>query len=192
MPKITKLEAVGSFFIGKGDIIIADALTLASQGLSDIANPISLGDIKEGSTKWTGNAPKFTEYKNEKGEVVVSAPVNGDYGVEFTVMSFSQAMQAKLLAASTVATTFAANGITPTGSTVTGFGSAMPVLNCPLMVVNTDLNKIIVFPNAQIISQMVEDSGATVIKVIAKAQKVDTTKLKTVMQIEGAANYTTA
>lgn len=192
MPKILKVESVGSMFIGKGDIVIADALTLATQGLADIANPLSLGDIKEGSTKWTGDAPKFTEYKNEKGEVVASAPVGGNYGVEFTVMSFSQVVQAKLLGAKTVATTFAANGIAATGSVVSGFGVAMPVLNCPLMVMNTDLNKIIVFPNAQIISQMVEDGGATVIKVIAKAQKVDTVKLQTVMQIEGAANYTTA
>lgn len=184
------VESIGTFFTGRGDIAIADALVLATGGLNDIMNPTSLGDIKEGSTKWTGNAPKFTEYKNEQGEVVCAVPVQGDYGAEFIVMNFSAAMQAKLLGSAAVVTTFAAGDVAAVGATVTGFGVAMPIIYGPIMFLNTDKNQVVVFPNAEIVSQMIDDGGQTVIKCTVKALKVSTTKLKTVMMIRGAVSYT--
>lgn len=187
---ISKLEAVGSFFNGRGDIIVASPLTLATASLADITNPLSLGDIKEGSTKWTGEAPKFNEVKNEQGEAIITVPVNGTYGVEFTVLSFSAEMQDKLLGANSISTTFATGDFAAVGATVSGFGVDMPVLECPVILANTDLNQMIVFPNAKIVSQMIDDNGVTCIKCTVTAQKVDTAKLQTVMHVKGAAQYT--
>jgi hypothetical protein len=190
MAKISKVDTLSpSYLVGKGDIVIADPLAIGTVGLEAITNASSLGNIKEGSTKWTGDAPKFTEYKNEQGEVVCAVPVQGNYGAEFIVQSFSAAMQAKLLSGSAVATTFTAAGVMDVTSTVTGFGVKMPIYYGPIMFLNTDKNVVVVFPNAEIISQMVDDGGQTAIKCTVKALKVDTAKLQTVMVITGAAQY---
>lgn len=189
MSKIQKLEPIGDFFVGKGDIIICAPLDLATATLADLTGLTSLGDIKQESCQWTGDAPTFNEFKNENGEVVVSVGVKGTFGVEFTVMSFSEKVQERLLKGAAVATTFAADSAFATNSKVAGFGSEVPVIECPIIVLNTEKNKAIIFPNAKIISQPIEDGGLTSIKCTVTAQKVDTAGLKTVMFVSGDAQY---
>ena len=55
---IGKIDTVGSFFVGQGDIIVFDKpANYASTALSDLANPKSLGDIHLDSTNFTGDDP---------------------------------------------------------------------------------------------------------------------------------------
>lgn len=186
--KITKIDTVGDFFIGNGDILGFLPLVLATAGIADLDGAFSFGDIKTGTAKWTGNAPTLTPFNNEQGETVYSLPVNGTYGFEFQVMSTSPAMQAKLLGSVAIVETFAVGDIVDVTGSVTGFSASKP-LYCPIAVVNTDKNKMFVFPNATVVSQLIDDGGNAAIKCIVTANKVDTTDLKTVTFVKGILNY---
>lgn len=190
--KIVKIESIGDYFAGNGDIVGFAALELIAGKLPDLTGAFSFGDVKTGTAKWTGTAPALTAFKNEQGETVYNLPVNGDYGFEFQVMSTSAVMQAKLLGGVdlTLTNTFALGDVAAIGSKVSGFGVAMPTIDCPIAVINLDKSKMFVFPNATIISQIVDDGGNAAIKCIVTANKVDTLTLKTVMFVDGKPNYT--
>jgi len=190
--KITKIESIGDYFVGNGDIVMFDALDLLLGKVPDLTGAMSLGDIKTGTSKWSGTAPALTAFKNEQGETVYNLPVNGDYGFEFQVMSTSAIMQAALLGGVdlTDASTFTLGDVVGVGSKVSGFGTVLPAVECPIGVINLDKSKMFLFPNATIISQIVDDGGNAAIKCIVTANKVDTLTLKTVMFIDGAPNYT--
>lgn len=194
--KITNLDTVSELFKGKGDIVLFDALNLSSGTLAALTGAKSLGDIKLDSTTWTGDAPTETLVKNEQNEVVTSSTVAGTFGFEFTVLSTSTSMMQKLMAAGIITQTFVAGDTFLPSSVVLGFGTSLPVVECPIAVMNESLNKTIIYPNGKITSSLAMDGGVTCIKCKVTAQKVDTATLKTVMIVTNASaattvNYTT-
>lgn len=188
--KITNLESIGEYFTGNGDVVIFDQLTLSSAGLTSLRGAKSIGDIKKDTLKWNGSDPNESQIKNEQDEVIVSKTEAGAFGFEFTALSTSAAMLAKLIGATTISETFVTGDTFAVGSVVTGFGTALPVIECPVAIFNADLGKAFVFPNGKITSSLATEDGVACLKCKVTAQKVDTAKLKTVMFVKGAANYT--
>lgn len=193
MPVVVgQIDAVSELFNGQGDIIVFDKpADLASATLKTLANPKSLGDIKLDSTSWSGDDPTVNLIKNEQGETVITTVEAGSFGFEFTAMSTSAAMLTKLFGAESVSASFTTNtDLFATSSTVTGFGTSPTIVECPIMVVNSTLNKSIIFPNAQIVSNLTIEDKVYCIKCKVTAKNINTANLKTVMIVNGAVDYT--
>lgn len=193
MPTVVgKVDAVSELFNGQGDIIVFDKpVDLSTATLKTLANPKSLGDIKLDSTSWSGDDPTVNLIKNEQGETVITTVEAGTFGFEFTAMSTSQDMLIKLFGASAVSASFTTNtDLFATGSAVTGFGTTPTIVECPIMVVNSTLNKSIIFPNAEIVSNLTIEDKVYCIKCKVTAKNINTNDLKTVMIVSGAVDYT--
>ena len=186
------IDAVSELFNGQGDIIVFDKpADLASATIKTLANPKSLGDIKLDSTSWSGDDPTVNLIKNEQGETVITTVEAGTFGFEFTAMSTSAAMLTKLFGAESVSASFTTNtDLFATSSTVTGFGTSPTIVECPIMVVNSTLNKSIIFPNAEIVSNLTIEDKVYCIKCKVTAKNINTANLKTVMIVNGAVDYT--
>lgn len=190
MATVAKFESLGKFFVGQGDMLIFDApADYSSATLATLANPKSLGDIKNGSTSWTGEAVSETIVKNEQGINVFSYVQSGSLGFEATILSTSPAMIEKFLKGTSLTETFTASDTFAVGSEVVGFGTALPVIECPIAIVNDTLNRTLIFPRAKITGALEIADNATSIKITVTAQSIDTEHLKTGVIINGAVNY---
>ena len=99
-------------------------------------------------------------------------------------------MLTKLFGASAVSAAFVTNtDLFATDSVVTGFGTTPTIVECPIMVVNSTLNKSIIFPNAEIVSNLTIEDKVYCIKCKVTAKNINTANLKTVMVISGAVDY---
>ena len=192
MAVVGKIDAVSELFNGQGDLIIFDKpADYSAATLLTFANPKSLGDIKLDSTSWAGDDPTVNIIKNEQGETVVTTVEAGTFGFEFTAMSTSAAMLTKLFGAEAVSASFTTDTtLFATGSTVTGFGVNPTIVECPIMIVNSTLNKSIIFPYAEIVSNLTIEDKVYCIKCKVTAKNINTANLKTVMMIKGAVDYT--
>ncbi|MEG2151459.1 MAG: hypothetical protein RRY36_09605, partial [Bacteroidaceae bacterium] len=92
-------ESLGEFFVGQGDMMFFDPiLDYTAKTLADLKNGKSFGNIKEGSTSWTGEAITDTIVKNEQGNVIVTTPTAGTLAFEAVLTEMDNAMVKKLLA----------------------------------------------------------------------------------------------
>lgn len=187
---IGKIDTVGSFFVGQGDIIVFDKpADLAAAKLSTLTNPKSLGDIHLDSTDFTGDDPTLNPLKNEQGQIYYSTVEEGTFGFEFFVPSTSEAMLTQFLAAEVITDTFTgANGFSA-GSTVVGFMHKPTVSERPIQIINDALNQSLVVPNAKLVAAPSMQDRVSGIKISVIAQKIDTDFLKTVMKTFGAVDY---
>ena len=190
MGQVAQLESVSTIFSGISDLVIFDAVAdYAAATVKSLANPKSLNDIKLDSTSFTGDAPTETQVKNEKGGVVVSTAVAGTNKFEFICYNTSAVMLQKLLKGAAKTETFVTGTDTfALGSTITAFGDSLPILECPIMVVNDVANQAVLYPKAKIVSAVILDSKVLAIKCTVTAQSIKTTALETVMVIRGAVN----
>ena len=189
---VGKIDAVGELFNGQGDLILFDKpADYSTATLLTLANPKSLGDIKLDSTSWSGDDPTVNIIKNEQGETVVTTVEAGTFGFEFTAMSTSAAMLTKLFGAEAVSASFTTDTtLFATGSAVTGFGVNPTIVECPIMIANSTLDKSIIFPYAEIVSNLTIEDKVYCIKCKVTAKNINTANLKTVMMIKGAVDYT--
>ena len=189
---ITKLDTIGNFFVGQGDMIVFDEITdYAAASLSSFANPASLGDIHLDSTNLTGDDPTLTPLKNEQGKTYYSTVEEGTFGFEFFVSSTSDDMLEAMMNAEVITDTFTgANGFS-VGSTVIGAMHKSTVTQRPIMIVNDTQNRSLVVPKAKIITNLAMQGKAIGIMVRVNAENIDTASLKTVMFVNGALDYTT-
>ena len=184
------IDSVGELFNGQGDIIIFDKpVDYSAATLVTLANPKSLGDIKLDSTTWSGDDPTVNIIKNEQGETVVTTVESGTFGFEFTAMSTSAAMLAKLMGGISISPTFTADTLIAPGSTVTGFGTNPTIIECPIMIANSTLDKSIIFPYAEIVSNLSIEDKIYCIKCKVTAKNINTAALKTVMIVKGGIGY---
>jgi hypothetical protein len=193
--QITKIDAVSTIFSGISEIAICDApADYATATLASLTNWKSLNDIKLDSTNFTGDAPTETLVKNEKGAVVVSTAVAGTNKFEFICYNTSATVLQKMLKASAKSESgaFAADDLFAQTSTVHGFGDSLPILECPIMVVNDVANQAVLFAKAKIVSTMVLDSKVLAIKCTVTAQDISTAYLSTAMVIRGALDVNNA
>lgn len=187
---IGKIDTVGSFFVGQGDIIVFDKpANYATTALSDLANPKSLGDIHLDSTNFTGDDPTLTPLKNEQGLAYYTTVENGTFGFEFFVPSTSSDMLKALMNAEVVTDTFTTGGAFAVGSTITGAMHKSTIVEKPIMIVNDTKNRALVVPKAKIVSSLAMQDKVSGIMVRVNAENIDTTDLKTVMFVDGAIAY---
>lgn len=187
---INKLDTVGSFFVGQGDIIIfSKPANYASASLSSLTNAQSLGDILLDSTNLTGEDPTLTPLRNEQGQTFYSTVEEGTFGFEFFVPSTSDDMLEAMMNAEVINDTFTGDNAFSASSTVVGVGHRSTVTERPIMIVNDTLNKALVVPRARIVTNLSMQERVIGIMVRVNADKIDTEDLKTIMFVEGAIEY---
>lgn len=191
--QITKIDAVSTIFSGISEVALCTApADYATATLASLDGWKSLNDVKLDSTNFTGDAPTETLVKNEKGSVVVSTAVAGTNKFEFICYNTSATMLLKMLKATDKTPVFAADDVFAVSSTVTGFGDSLPILECPIMVINDVANQAVLFPKAKIVSTMILDSKVLAIKCNVTAENVSTAALSTAMVIRGALDVNNA
>ena len=194
---INKVDTITSCFTGQGDIVLFAAITDANYATADLASlvtGVTLGDIYNGSTSWTGDDATLESIKNEQGNIVCSRGVAGTYAFEFTSVSMS-IERAKLFLGATDITNPATLPTWMAASPVpdmVGFGTTLPIVTRPIALFNQDKTKMLVFPKAKIVSSVTMDGTNVMIKSSVQAEIIDTTNLKTVMLIDAAPVYATA
>ena len=191
--QITKMDTVSTIFSGISEIALCTApANYTTATLASLDGWKSLNDIKLDSTNFTGDAPTETLVKNEKGSVVVATAVAGTNKFEFICYNTSATMLLKMLKATDKTPVFVADDVFAVSSTVTGFGDSLPILECPIMVVNDVANQAVLFPYAKIVSTMILDSKVLAIKCTVTAQDISTSYLSTAMVIRGALDVNNA
>ena len=164
--QITKLNSVSTIFSGISDIAICvdSPIDYSTATLQSFISWKSLSDIKLDSTSFTGDAPTETQVKNEKGSVVVTTAVAGTNKLEFICYDTAANMLIKFLNGVDKSPVFVADDVFAIGSTVTGYGTALPIVTCPIMVVNDVASQAVCFPYAKIVSEVLLDSKVLAIK----------------------------
>lgn len=187
---ITKIDTVGNFFVGQGDIIVfAKPADYSTAMLSTLASPESLGDIALDSTNLTGDDPSLTPLKNEQGQTYYSTVEEGTFGFEFFVPSTSEDMLEAMMNAEVISDTFAGTNGFSASSTVSGVMHKSTVSERPIMIVNDTKTRALVVPKAKIITSLTMQDKVVGIMVRVNADKIDTAGLKTVMFVNGAIAY---
>jgi len=188
MAGITKLDpSVGSCFVGDGDFVIFDEIAdFSSATLLTLANPKSVGDVAQDSVSWDGDDVTVTPIKNTKGEIICSYATAGTFAFSLNLLNFSSAVLKKFMKGEAITAALDSSTGWIGATDIVGIGDDLPVIYAPIAWINQDLNKVIIFPKAQIASSPVRDSNGNLIKVSVTAMKVSTDDLKTLMSISGA------
>lgn len=188
---ITHLDSSSTFFKGFNTGIIFSALSGSETDLGDLATPKWIGDVFQGSMSWTGDAPEITSHKNEKGEILYNLSASGSSAMQLDIASTSDAIITTFMGGVEVGKvdlgepTYIDNLVT-TASAV-GWGDTLPVINRPFAVVNDTLDQTLIFPNAQIVAQIVNNDRALHVRLTITAQSLPetATNLKPVMLLRG-------
>jgi hypothetical protein len=75
---------------------------------------------------------------------------------------------------------------------IVGVGDTLASIERPIAWINQDLNQIILFPKAQIVSAPILDENSICVKISVTAEKVSTANLKTLMKLSAAKVHYTA
>ena len=189
---IGKLDpSVGGCFVGHGDFIIFDAVTdYTSAKVSTLANPKSLGDIKQGSVSWDGDDVTVTPIKNTKGTVVCSYAESGTFAFSGNILSLNKVLLNTFMVGTSI-TDASLNASTNwvEVADMVGIGDSLPSIERPIGWLNQDLNQMILFPKAQIVSALVMDENSLCIKISVTAESVSTVYLKTLMKLSSATTH---
>lgn len=209
MAAITNFENIQSLFAGQNDIVLFTQVGSttgeinyeATSSLADLKAPKSLGQVVQDSTSWDGDDVSVDEIKDEQGDLITARVTAGTLAFSFELASTSKAMIEKFLNGAGL-TTDAVSGVDGfTGNvSATGFGIALPVFTAPIMVLNDEANRALLFPKAKITSNLSLSDGLWRIKASVLAEYIETApassasgaaavKLTTGMMLEGKADY---
>jgi hypothetical protein len=189
---IGKIDAsVGKCFVGHGDFIIFDAITIdASTQVHSFTNPLSLGDIKQGSVAWDGEAATVTAIKNTKGTTVCSYAENGTYAFSGSLLNMNKAVLQLLMVGTAIADAslnVSTNWVE--AADMVGMGDSLASIERPIGWLNQDLNQMILFPKGQIISSFEKNDENICVKINVVAESVSTSYLKTMMKLTGITTH---
>jgi hypothetical protein len=185
---------ISQLFSGQSDIVLFDKVTdYSTAKIETLLNPISLGQIVQDSTSWDGDDPDVTQIKDEQGDVITSKVTAGTLAFSFemadtsaeNLLKFLNPGSTKKITATTGAAWAAENGITK----VTPIGDYTAVMTRPIMIINDEGDRSLVFPKAKIVANLSMSDGLYRIKVSATAENIDTADLSTGMFIEGKVDY---
>lgn len=193
MAGITNLEDVTGVFAGQGDLVIFDKPSdYATATFATLTNPKSLGQIVQDSTSWEGEDPETTQIKDEQGEIITARVTAGTLGFSFEIASTSKAMVKKFLNGEEI--TSLTNANIGTGITGVGFGTELPVITAPLMILNDEKKRAWLYPKSKIVGNLSYSDGLWRIKATATCEYLKTASLRTgmILDMESAAYDTGA
>lgn len=177
--------SIGGCFNGVGDVVVFDAITdanYATAKLSTLVGAMSLGDLYDGTTSYTGDEPTIESIKNEQGNVVYSYAEDGTFSFEATIVNLNPAATTKFLKGTVITdVSLAATTWQNAGGTHVGFGHQIAAQYMPVAWFNRDKNILVSFPKALCVATLVNQDGGVGLKVTFTAQKLNTANLKTVM-----------
>lgn len=190
---ISPFESQTTPFVGQGDLVIFNATTIGdATTLSNFEGAKSLGQIVQDSSNWEGEDASSEEIKDEQGNIITAKPIAGTNGFSFDIASTSSLMLQKFMKAVALDATAigsASAAWIANAATAAGFGVDIPVVELPIMWVNDTKDRCLFFPKAKITSNFSYSDGLFRIHATCIAEQVNTTHLKTVMVIDGAATY---
>lgn len=194
-PAIGILDASKTFFKGFNTGIIFAALGGSEVDAGDLGDPKWIGDVFQGSMSWVGDAPEITAHKNEKGETLYNLSAAGSSAIQLDIASTSDVIMTTFLGGETIvvgnmgAPSYIKTGDTP-AETAVGWGDELPVINRPFAVANDTNDQILLFPNAHIVAQVVNNDRALHVRLTITGQTLPSTAtyLKPVMLVRGALN----
>ena len=188
--------SIGGVFNGVGDVIVFDAITdasLATAKISSLANGMSLGDLFDGTVSYTGDDPTMNDIKNEQGQVIYSYAEDGTFSFEATIAKLNPAATVKFLKGTVITdASLSATTWQNSGGTHVGFGDQVATQFLPIAWLNREKNMIVTFPKALVTATLTNQDGGIGLKLSAKAMKVNTANLKTVMLSTAATAVYTA
>lgn len=175
---IGKFNAVTSLFQGQGDIVVGkefkdseytdelkvDALFATAQ---------SVGQVKEGSSEWTGDEPTIEPLKDEQGDVITSRVTAGTNSFAFTMANVSKEVCEAFLKALKVENAFSTDGVFGSGGTAMKIVD-LPITTRPIFFASEDFGKALVFPKAKIVSSLIWEDGLLSIRASVTAEYIDT------------------
>ena len=189
---ITNLDDSKTFFKGFNTGIIFSALSGSETDIGDLSDPKWIGDVFQGSMSWVGDAPEITSHKNEKGELLYNMSASSSSALQLDIASTSDAIITTFMKGTTILT---ANVGAPsfvdadvTTESAVGWGDELSVINRPFAVVNDTYDQTLIFPNANIVAQIVNNDRALHVRLTVTAQTLPATAtyLKPVMLLRGA------
>lgn len=188
---ITNLDASKTFFKGFNTGIIFSALAGSETDIGDLSTPQWIGDVFQGSMSWVGDAPEITSHKNEKGELLYSISASSSSALQLDLASTSDAIITTFMKGTTILTAnVGAPSFVDTDATesAVGWGDELPVINRPFAIVNDTYDQTLIFPNAHIVAQIVNNDRALHVRLTVTAQTLPATAtyLKPVMLLRGA------
>lgn len=183
---IAKFEAAGNLFAGQGDLVIFDPIADYSNAtLASLVNPKSLGQIVQDSTTWEGEDVNTDQILDEQGNLITARVTAGTLGFSFDIASTSRAMVEKFLNgvkignASTGAASMDATGAiffdgdtADTAVYAAGFGVSLPVITCPIAILNDEQKRAWIYPKAKITANLTLSDGLYRIHAVVLAENV--------------------
>lgn len=188
---ITNLDASKTFFKGFNTGIIFSALAGSETDIGDLSTPQWIGDVFQGSMSWVGDAPEITSHKNEKGELLYNISASSSSALQLDLASTSDTIITTFMKGTSIATSnVGAPSFVDTDATesAVGWGDELPVINRPFAIVNDTYDQTLIFPNAYIVAQIVNNDRALHVRLTVTAQTLPATAtdLKPVMLLRGA------
>lgn len=188
---ITNLDASKTFFKGFNTGIIFSALAGSETDIGDLSTPQWIGDVFQGSMSWVGDAPEITSHKNEKGELLYNISASSSSALQLDLASTSDMIITTFMKGTEVVTSnvgapsFVEAEVT---ESAIGWGDELSVINRPFAIVNDTYDQTLIFPNANIVAQIVNNDRALHVRLTVTAQTLPATAtyLKPVMLLRGA------
>lgn len=188
MAGITR-AGVTDIFNGQSDIVMFNEVSdYSALTLATLAGAKSLGQIVQDSTEWNGDEPEVSNILDEQGDVITASVKAGTMGFKFEMADTSKDSFKEFLKGVDITGATSGDAWDGTVSTV-GFGTNLPTMTRPIMVVNDEMNKSILLPKAKITSNLTISDGLWRIAVTVVAENVDTATMKTGMLIVGKTKY---
>lgn len=180
---------ITDLFNGQSDIVLFDEVSdYASASIATLTKPISLGQIVQDSTEWTGDEPSVDNILDEQGDIITASVTAGTVGFSFEMADLSPETIALFLKGVVIEDVTSGNAWESI-TKVIGFGHQLPTITRPIMVVNDEMNKAMLIPKGKLTSNITISDGLWRIAVTVTGETVDTKNLKTCMLISGKTTY---
>lgn len=188
MAGITR-AGVTDIFNGQSDIVLFNEVSdYSTLTLATLTGAKSLGQIVQDSTEWNGEDPEVSNILDEQGDVITASVTAGTLGFTFEMADTSKESFKEFLKGVDISSATSGDAWNGTVSAV-GFGTQLPTMTRPIMIVNDEMNKSILLPKAKITSNLTISDGLLRITVTVVAENVDTATMKTGMLIVGKTKY---